>query len=108
VASNKTGTTRVPAGEVAWVAPEVLDRARGEYRRLHERRDEGNLIVDVFGDRVVWVDDTPDDPTDGAGHFEVYEGPDEGYTAIKTLYKDAGQVTYGERQTLIEEENADG
>jgi hypothetical protein len=40
---------------------------------------EQSFEVATMGDKVVWVDDAPDDIQDGSGHFEVYSGADEDY-----------------------------
>lgn len=57
----------------------------GEYREYQgdEYSDEERAMVAVYGtERYVWVSDAPDDPKDGAGHFEVYDGPDENYRPV--------------------------
>lgn len=67
---------------VVWIAPEALDKANGEFRLL-----EGTELVEgaerpVYGERVVWVNDTPGDVEDPAGHFEVYSGNEEDYQPV--------------------------
>lgn len=53
----------------AWLAPELYpDLAPGQYRTVPESGDP------LDGELVVWVDAKPDDPADGSGHFELYEG----------------------------------
>ncbi len=60
--------------DVAWLSPEMYpDLAPGQYRTVPEDGDPLN------GDLVVWVDDAPDDPADGTGHFELYEGDEADY-----------------------------
>lgn len=57
----------------------------GEYREYlgDEWSDEARGYVAQYGtDRYVWVSDAPDDPKDPAGHFEVYEGPDDEYRPV--------------------------
>lgn len=73
---------RIPAEQVAWVPPETKtavlgdavaqpdDPYVGEYRIVELGDDDQH----DFGHLVQWIDDAPDDPTDGAGHFELYRG----------------------------------
>jgi hypothetical protein len=95
---------KIDAENVIWLAPETLHREElaerlakvsdpqeiqeilaetqtweGEYRELKGEEvvdgpDGTTVIAPVFGARVVWVDDTPDDRTDNTGHFERYTG----------------------------------
>jgi hypothetical protein len=58
---------------------EIAEMARppqfGEFRvHVEDEITEGNLIVAVYSDdRLVWVDDAPDDNEDGSGHYEVFD-----------------------------------
>ena len=58
---------------VTWLAPELHENTAdtGEYRIVNEDNSHGGLAV--------WVDDSPDDPSNGAGHFEPYTGKPENY-----------------------------
>jgi hypothetical protein len=58
----------------------LADRpVRGEYRVLESEAEvvagpQGTTVLaPVQGELAVWVDDTPEDREDGAGHFEVYD-----------------------------------
>ncbi len=42
---------------------------------------EQSFDVQTVGEKVIWVDDAPDAIEDGSGHFEVFTGDDEDYTA---------------------------
>lgn len=35
--------------------------------------------VSTLGDKLVWIDEAPNDIEDGTGHFEVFTGADEDY-----------------------------
>lgn len=58
---------------VAWLSPDLYpDTADdGEYRIVKE---DGS-----FGRLAIWVDDAPDDPSDGAGHFQEFADEPENY-----------------------------
>ncbi len=71
--------TEFDQSTVVWFPPEQLGKPVGEYRQWVADHEEGGRITAEFGGLVVWVDDAPDDPTDGAGHFEAYTGADEDY-----------------------------
>lgn len=94
---------KVDGSKVVYEAPETLNQAefgarlaaagtpeaalailaerptRGEYRILESEAEvvEGpqgtTVLAPVQGERAVWIDDTPGDREDGAGHFEVYD-----------------------------------
>lgn len=54
---------------IAWLPPESYpDLAPGQYRTVAPGGDP------LDGDLVVWVDEALNDPGDGSGHFELYEG----------------------------------
>jgi len=101
---------KIDAEKVVWLAPETLRREElaeklakaNDPEKIQEilaevqtwqgefREHKGHDIVDgpegttalgaVYGDLVVWVDDTPDDRTDNTGHFERYSGDVADYT----------------------------
>lgn len=78
---------KIDASKVVWLPPELLDRAQGEFREALEPKIVGavegvtpGVSVAQYGDHVQWVDDAPDDPEDGTGHFEVYGGEPADYT----------------------------
>lgn len=59
--------------EVAWFPDE------GAYRTVSRSVETGtvggaDVAVEVVepGDRLVWIDEAPNDGTDGSGHYEVY------------------------------------
>ena len=59
-----------------------------EYRIVHSDVETGevggvefSVTTTEVGERVVWVDEAPDDQSDGTGHFEVYKGADDEYAA---------------------------
>ena len=47
---------------VAAIERVEAEARHGEYRDV------------ATGERHVWIDDAPDDPQDGSGHFELYDG----------------------------------
>jgi len=64
--------------DVAWLSPDLYpDVAPGQYRTIPK---SGNPLD---GDLVQWVDDKPDDPSDGTGHFAVFTGKPADYTYSK-------------------------
>ena len=74
---------KIDASKVAWIPPEVLDRAQGEYREVLEPVVKDNQTVQQYGDLVQWVDEAPDDPEDGSGHFVTFDGDKGDYQPIK-------------------------
>jgi hypothetical protein len=69
---------RITEKKVCWVPPSQLDRAEGQYREVAEPGDDP-----MNGRLVQWVDEAPDDPRDGSGHFVVYDGEPGDYKPIK-------------------------
>lgn len=79
---------RIEDERVAWIPPEVKHQLLGdqvaqpnnpyvgEYR--HGKADG------TFGSLVVWVDDVPNDPRNGAGHFELWAGKPENYHPLRS------------------------
>lgn len=71
---------------------EAVERdATGEYRRIRDfdngddsslgsatRIEGGAAIEEHEDDLYVWIDDAPDNPDDGSGHFEVYDSAEHG------------------------------
>ena len=83
-------TKKIDASKVVWLPPELLDRAQGEFREVQEPEIVGAVdgvhpgaSVPSYGAHVQWVDDAPDDPEDGSGHFEVYDGSPDDYTPTR-------------------------
>lgn len=63
--------SRISDKNVAWIPPEILDRAQGQFR---EHRDDEPDSDPLAGRLVQRVIENPDDPTDGAHHYVIYEG----------------------------------
>lgn len=98
----------IEAERVCYFAPETLNQAEiaealaavttpeealeilnsrptvGEYRIQEEALvpvpgpDGTTVLGPVFGERVVWVDEEPENKTDAPGHFEVYDAASHG------------------------------
>ena len=70
--------------------PEEVMRAvqsmTGQFREYLGEEVVGIASVPKYGsDKLVWVNDTPDDPEDAAVHYEVYDGPDEDYQPVRQV-----------------------
>ena len=69
----------------------IAHQASGEFREyLGEEEVEGRIVPKYGSDRLVWVNDSPDDAEDGSGHYEVYSGPDEEYAPVLQAPKEEG------------------
>ena len=60
----------------------IAQSSTGQFREVLGEEEVEGRIVPKYGDKLVWVNDTPDDPGDPAGHYEVYSGPDEDYQPV--------------------------
>jgi hypothetical protein len=70
---------KIDESKVVWIPPEQLDRARGEYRESLDPIEKDNQLIAQTGDLVQWVDEHPEDPENGAGHFRIYDGDEADY-----------------------------
>jgi hypothetical protein len=99
---------KVDQASVVWLAPETLHQedlaerlaevddpadalailnerpTEGEYREylgdeLGDGPDGTTVMVPIYGDLLVWVDEAPDDEEDGTGHFVRYDGDEADY-----------------------------
>lgn len=52
----------------------------GEYVAVTGEETKDGVTSATFGRKLVWVDDAPDDPEDGKGHFETYSKTAHGET----------------------------
>lgn len=85
--------------DVVWVAPETIDRARGQYREYLGQEEhtfasaptgpageetEIKFVQDRYGDLCQWVNTSPDDGEDPSGYFRRYDGSEADYVPVVT------------------------
>jgi hypothetical protein len=57
---------------------EIDRNAAGKFIQVLGYEVVENIQRPVYGDTLVYIDDAPDDPQDGSGHYEVYDAEKHG------------------------------
>jgi hypothetical protein len=79
---------RVEGAEPAEVI-RIANSVTGQFREyLGEEEKDGRIQARFGKDKLVWVNDSPDDTEDPSGHYEVYDGSDEDYRPVVVAGKD--------------------
>lgn len=76
IESQKGG--EIDAEEVLDGLREIQRSATGEYREVKGYEVAEGVQGPVLGRVLVYIDEAPDDPQDGSGHYETYTKTDHG------------------------------
>lgn len=70
--------------QVAWFPEENAYRVvRHKIETVTVGGEEHAFEVAEVGGLVTWIDEAPQDPEDGSGHFEAHHGAAEHYRSVK-------------------------
>lgn len=70
--------------QVAWFPEERAYRiVRHKVETVSVGDEKQSFEIAVPGALVTWVDDAPNDPADGSGHFEQHSGSKDSYVATR-------------------------